>query len=213
MEVKEGKLGPNSNTTSNLWRAWQDCSRMSSVFARRGIQTLPSASTHGAKYLVDVSEVSDASVDGLPKDAVKLAKGVGVEITRLSDPSDEIRMTAAYPSWAGDDDLRKALAKADWISKVEDFKRVKLCEGLVKSNYVDFTITPHRNGEIEDVTIGEVRHLIVNVSELFDHSKWSWELEVSGHTVCVSRTISCSFCGRDDHHVNGCYMSLRTLAR
>ena len=54
----------------------------------------------------------DAVVRMLPIELIKLAKGVGMEMSKLGDPMNKINMTVAYPSWADVAELEKAVKRA-----------------------------------------------------------------------------------------------------
>jgi hypothetical protein len=63
---------------------------------RIGIQSLITTTSHGAKYLVDVTDVPNAVVRTLPTELIKLAKGTGMEVSKLGDPMNTINMSVAY---------------------------------------------------------------------------------------------------------------------
>jgi len=179
---------------------------------RVGIQSLITTTSHGAKFLVDVTEESNAAVWMLPTELMKLTKGVGMEVSKLGDPMNTINMSVAYPSWADVTELERAVKRVTWVKKVEHVKRVKLCEGSVTTNHVVFKVTPLMDKPVGEMSINGKAEEQRVASDLFEMAKWTWKLSFGGYNLRVTRANSCAFCGYDDHLTNNCHASLRLLS-
>ena len=96
LNAKSGKVGPDGRY--NMANREDVCQFLTDEFGVRkfGIATMISGTSHGAKYLLDLTEEQDSTIADLPIEAIKLAKGGG---TRVDDPRQSIVTTANLPSW------------------------------------------------------------------------------------------------------------------
>lgn len=175
------------------------------------IMTMACSSTHGAKYLLDVTDVKPEVLKGLPYQVTKLGHGVGLEVTRLGDPRQGILMTASYPPWAALPELKAALLALPWVKNVERLKRSRICEGKVETNRVTFWITQKPGVEVKNVTMagGGVTTPTTMVADLFTSPRWTITLSFGGYKVHVNRAPSCSYCGYDSHLQADCNALLK----
>jgi len=150
LNAKSGKVGPDGRY--NMANGEDVCQFLTDEFGVRkfGIATMISGTSHGAKYLLDLTEEQDSTIADLPAEAIKLAKGVGLELTKLGDPRQSIVMTANLPSWEDVGILASALGSLKWVRKVGDVKRVKMGEGKITTNHVNFVVTPREGQKVDD---------------------------------------------------------------
>jgi hypothetical protein len=211
---KSGKVGPGGRY--NLVTREGICLFLTEEYRLRrfGIVTMTTGMTSGAKFLLDVTETEDSAVNDLPREVMKLAKEVGWEITRLGDPRKSIKMVAKLPPWESVQTLAEALEKEDWVEKLEDAKRVRLCGGMVTTEHVTFQVTPAYGAKLPVATLtGSKEEEGPPMSEdLLTSAKWGLKVAFMGYNVLFTRMSGCSYCGQDDHLVGSCILAVNMAA-
>jgi hypothetical protein len=169
---------------------------------RIGMATIPSSTTHGVKFLLDLTGVDANTLVRMPKVAIKLSKGLGLWLRRFGDPSSQVVLGGSYPTWMRETQLLKALDQLSWVKKVSEIKRATANVGLVMVDRCTVSVTPSMGQTIHSIVLNGTSfddQEGANVEELLGSEKVQLTICVSGTKVILRRAPCCGYCGWDNH--------------
>lgn len=198
--VKGSKVGPGGEyelqSLDGMSRFLED----EWAIAEVGLAHLPPTTTHGVKYLLDVTKAGEEAVERLPTRPIKLAKGVGLLIRKLGDASHELTLSGILPSWMKVDDAAKTIGELPWIGSAGVARRVRVNDRTITDRFT-IRVTPKLSVPVTNVTLDgrPPVELGATVEELMGSERINLEVLVRGFTVALHRAACCSYCGFDDH--------------